>query len=132
MSKKKIPLLGSIYRPNGARILVYYLADYNHHGESALRFREPTGAGVSTSVWTRPELINEGEGWPSIALAMLDDADRRRFSVTIRWGSRETILENQDAKSVYRFKTQAELDAFMAGVEAGTLWDDYSVIKEDK
>lgn len=131
MNKKKITLLGSIRRPNGARIRVYYLPDYIN-GESALRFREDTAAGPTTSVWTRPELINEGEGWPSIALAMLDDADRRRFSVTIRWGSRETILENQDAKSVYRFKTQGELDAFMRGVDEASGWSDYEKVEEDK
>lgn len=130
MSKKKIALLGSIRRPNGARIRVYYLPDYIN-GESALRFREDTVAGPTTSVWTRSELINEGTGWPSIALTMLDDADRRRFSVTVRWGVAETIRENPDAKSIYHFKTQGELDAFMRGVDEASGWSDYEIVEED-
>jgi hypothetical protein len=51
------------------------------------------------------------------------------FVAKIRWGTdseaRETLCE-------YKFKTQAELEAFLRGVDEASGWSDYELVEEKK
>lgn len=49
------------------------------------------------------------------------------FKTLIQWGTEATREENPDAISEYEFKTQAELDAFMYGVDESSGWMEYEV-----
>ena len=51
------------------------------------------------------------------------------LSVTILWGS---TPEPDDTPVTYEFPTQAEMDAFMAGVEAANGWLDYEIIEGEE
>ena len=53
------------------------------------------------------------------------------YSVSIRWGS-NTIPENERPICQYVFKTQAELDAYLQGVDDGNGWMDYEIIEDEE
>ena len=48
-------------------------------------------------------------------------------SISILWGA--WPQEGQEAHT-YTFKTQAEIDAFMLGVDEGNGWQDYAIVKK--
>ena len=50
------------------------------------------------------------------------------FKATIAFGSSEEAREQ--TKDTYEFSTQAELDAFMLGVDAASGWMDYEVCED--
>ncbi len=50
------------------------------------------------------------------------------FSVSVKFG---TMPDPENAPIVYRFATQAELDAFLQGVEAMDGWLAYEIVEDD-
>lgn len=48
------------------------------------------------------------------------------FKVKIRWGSMEPTDPFE-----YEFKTEAERDAFLYGVEESSGWMDYEIVEDD-
>lgn len=54
--------------------------------------------------------------------------ESKTFKVWVVWGADSTIRDNPDCKpSCYSFKTEAEQNAFMEGVDAATGWMESSV-----
>lgn len=51
-------------------------------------------------------------------------------SVTIRWGS-NSIEEKERSVTTADFKTQAEVDAYLAGIDDMDGWADYEVMEEE-
>lgn len=60
-------------------------------------------------------------------MAVGADTDKP-FWVEIEWGTEATRADNPDAGCRYEFDTEAELCAFMEGVEAAEGWHDYAVV----
>lgn len=52
------------------------------------------------------------------------------FSVTIRWGS-NSIPEKERYIQTIEFQTQAELDAYLQGVDDMDGWADYEVVEDE-
>lgn len=55
----------------------------------------------------------------------------KKHFVRIAWGSESTREENEGKFSTYTFDTEAELNAFLKGIDEAIGWDDY-FIDEDK
>jgi len=55
--------------------------------------------------------------------------DSKPFKAKIRWGSDSS---DDQEPSVYSYATQAELDAFLEGVDAANGWLDYELIEEEE
>jgi hypothetical protein len=53
----------------------------------------------------------------------------KRFVARVMWGTIQTIKENDFAVSEYRFRTQAELDAFWLGVREMDGWLEYRMVE---
>jgi hypothetical protein len=51
------------------------------------------------------------------------------FKASILWGSAST-REDNPKPSTYHFLTQAELDAFLLGVEAAVGWMEYELLEK--
>ena len=49
----------------------------------------------------------------------------------IRWGSEMTREDNEGVSSSYSFETNAELEAFMRGVEEAIGWSDYELVEDE-
>lgn len=52
-----------------------------------------------------------------------------KFTVTILWGEEQTRRENDPC--TYSFKTEAELNAFLKGVDEASGWLEYEIVEED-
>jgi len=58
-------------------------------------------------------------------------SETKEFSIMIRWGTKQTRNDNIGCASTYSFKTEAEFDAFMQGVEEACGWLEYEVVEEE-
>jgi hypothetical protein len=58
----------------------------------------------------------------------LETPTDKPFEVKIQWGS--DISSDKPVK-VYRFATQAELNAFFEGVDEASGWLDYDIVEEN-
>lgn len=57
--------------------------------------------------------------------------NEKPFSVKIHWGSSGARLELPDNIDEYEFETQAELDAFMYGIDEMDGWHGYEIIEDE-
>ena len=48
-----------------------------------------------------------------------------KHEVWIHWGSKDTRADNPEGICYYKFKTAAELDAFMKGADEASGWMDF-------
>lgn len=54
---------------------------------------------------------------------------RRKFTMSIHWGSRATRAESPEA-SEYEFDSKAERDAFLEGVDEASGWTEYETCEK--
>ena len=53
--------------------------------------------------------------------------ETQEYQVTLRFGSDEEA--QSQSETTYEFATQAELDAFLEGVDAASGWMDYHIVE---
>jgi len=75
-------------------------------------------------------MVQDAEGEDELAMSCLDryvekldEAEEKPFAITIRWGK----IADTKPKETYRFKTQAELDAFSLALAESDGWMDYEI-----
>jgi hypothetical protein len=61
----------------------------------------------------------------------LGEDDVMECEVRIRWGSESTREDMGNVTSTYAFDTDAELSAFLKGVDEACGWMDYEVVEDE-
>lgn len=78
----------------------------------------------------RNERIGLSEQDVAVLIASTLGKTKKDFEVFIRWGRSSDHDEDEDETHYYSFDTQAELNAFLNGVDEANGWLDYEIVAD--